>query len=58
MNQKHYHANINIDLTEENVIQIDSGIMTNVDVSVRKFMYPKKVMFGILLHVIRKKENI
>ena len=43
---------------EENVIQINGGIMINVDVNVRNVMYVKKVMFGILLHVIVKMEII
>ena len=43
---------------EEIVIQINGGIMTNVDVSVKNLMYVKKIMFGILLHVIVKIENI
>ena len=43
---------------EENVIQINSGIMINVDVSVRNAMYVKNITFGILLHVIVKMENI
>ena len=30
----------------------------NVDVSVKTFMYVKKIMFGILPHVIVKMENI
>ena len=30
----------------------------NVDVSVKNVMYVKKIMFGILLHVIVKMENI
>ena len=50
--------NLNIDLMEENVIQINGGIMINVDVSVKKVVYVKKIMFGILLHVIVKMENI
>ena len=41
----------------ENVIQISGGLMINVDVSVKNVMYMKK-MFGILLHVIAKMENI
>ena len=41
----------------ENVIQISGGLMINVDVSVKNVMYMKK-MFGILLHVIVKMENI
>ena len=42
----------------ENVIQINGGIMINVDVSVKSVMYVKKIMLGILLHVIVKMENI
>ena len=42
----------------ENVIQIQGRIMTNVDVNVKNIMYMKKIMFGILLHVIVKIENI
>ena len=42
----------------KNVIQINGEIMINVDVTVKKFMYVKKIMFGILLHVIVKMENI
>ena len=43
---------------EENVIPINGGIMINVDVSVKNVMYLKKVMFGILFHVIVQMENI
>ena len=43
---------------EENVIQINNGIMINVDVSVKNIMYVKKIIFGILLHVVVKMENI
>ena len=42
---------------EINAIQIYGGISINVDVSVKK-IYVKKFMFGILLHVIVKTENI
>ena len=41
---------------EENVIQINGGIMINVDVSVKNIIYVK--MFGILLYVIVKIENV
>ena len=44
--------NVNVDLMEENVIQINGGIMINADVSVKKVMYMKKIMSEILLHVI------
>ena len=43
---------------EENVIQINDGIMINVDVSVENVMYVKKVIFGILLYVVVKMGNI
>ena len=43
---------------EENVIQINCGIMINVDTNVKKIIYMKKIMFGILLHVAVKMENI
>ena len=45
-------------MMQENVTQINGGIMINVDVSVKNVMYVKKIMFGILLHVIVKIENI
>ena len=44
---------------EGNVIQINGGITINIDVSVKKVMYvKKKIMSGILVHVIVKMENI
>ena len=43
---------------DENVIQINDGISINVDVNVKKVMYVKDIIFGILLHVIMKMENI
>ena len=43
---------------EENVIQVNGRIMTNVNVSVKNVMYVKKIMFGVLLHVIVTMENI
>ena len=49
--------NVNVGLMEENVIQINGGITINVDMSVTN-MCVKKIMFGILLHVIVKMENI
>ena len=42
---------------KENVIQINGGITINVDVSVKN-MYMKKIIFGILLHLVAKVENI
>ena len=43
---------------EENIIQINGGITVNVDVSIKSIMYLKKIIFGILLNVVVKKENI
>ena len=43
---------------EVNVIRINGGIMMNVDESVKNVIYVKKIMFGILLHIVVKMENI
>ena len=43
---------------EEFIIQIDGGIMKNADASVKHVMYVKNIMFGILIHVVIKIENI
>ena len=42
----------------QNVIQIKGEITINVDVSVEKLMYVQNIMFGVLLRVIVKMENI
>ena len=56
--QNIYYANVNVNLTEENIIQIKNGIMKNVDVSVRNILYGEKIMFGILLYIVVKMVNI
>ena len=43
---------------EENVIQINIGMIINIDVSVKNAMYVKKIMFEILPHVVVKMKNI
>ena len=43
---------------EENVIQINGGITIYVDVSVKNVMYEKKIICGIMLHVVVNMENI
>ena len=57
MNQKHwqslYHANLNVNLLEENVTQISGGLMVNIDVSVKNIIYVKKI-----LHVVAQMENV
>ena len=52
-----HHAN-DLHLMEENVIHINVGKVVNVDVSVKNFMYVKKIILGILLNVVVKVENI
>ena len=37
-----YQANVNLNLMEEYVIQIKSGITTNVDASVKNMIYVKR----------------
>ena len=56
--QSMYHANVNVNLMEQNVIQINDGITINVHVSVKNIIYVPKNMFGILVHVFVKMENI
>ena len=48
---KHISCECKCRFDGKNVIQINGGITINVDKSVKKFMYVKKIMFGILLHV-------
>ena len=43
---------------EENVIQINGGITVNVDISVKNVMYVKNIIFGTLVYVDVKIENI
>ena len=58
MKRKHspniYHANVNVNLMEENLIQVNGGTTINVGVSVRNVMYVKKIILGILLRVVVK----
>ena len=49
---KHTSCKCKMYMMQENLTQINGGIMINVDVSV------KNVMFGILVHVVVKTENI
>ena len=43
---------------EKNEIQIDGEITINVNVIVKNVMYVRKIIFGILLHVVVNMENI
>ena len=42
----------------KNVTQVNGGITKNVDVRVKSVMYVKTIIFGILLYVAVKMENI
>ena len=42
----------------ESVIQIKTGIMIYVDISVKIIIYEKMIIFGIMLHVVVKMVNI
>ena len=55
---RHISWNVNVNLMEQNVIQIKGGIAINIIVSVKNIVYVKEIMFGILLRVILKMENI
>ena len=50
--------NVNAKLMEENIIQINGGIMINVDVSVKNITYVEKKLFRTLLQVSVKIQNI
>ena len=52
-----YRVYVSADLMEENVIQINGEVMINADVDEENVMYVKKIIFGILLHVVVKMEN-
>ena len=48
--------NVNVNLMEQNVIQINSEITTNV--TVKNIIYVKTITFGVLIHVFVKMESI
>ena len=51
-----YHVNVNVILMEKSVIQIKIRIKINVEC--KKHIYMKKIICGILLHVVVKMLNI
>ena len=55
---KHISCEWKCKLDETKCNSIIDGIRINVNVSVKTIIYVKKSMFGILLHVIVKMENI
>ena len=46
--------NVNVNLMEGNVIQINSGITINVDVSVKNVMYVKRLKKKVFLELFQK----
>ena len=53
-----YHVNVNVNLMKESVIQIKSGTMINVDANAKTIKYVKKIIFGIILHVVANMKTI
>ena len=51
---KHISCGCKCRFDGKNVIQINGGIIINVDLNVNNVMYTKKIMFGFLVHVILK----
>ena len=56
--QKIYHANVNVSLMEENIIQIRGKITVNVSANVKNIVYMKKSIFEIMLHAVAKMVDI
>ena len=52
--QDMYHGNVNVNLLVENVTQIQSWIMVNVNVSAKNTRNVTMIKFVILLHVVDK----
>ena len=52
--QDMYHGNVNVNFLVENVTQIQSWIMVNVNVSAKNTRYLTMIKFVILLHVVDK----
>ena len=48
---KHISCEYKCKLMKVNIIQINDGRMRNVDVSVKKTIYVKRIIFGILVYV-------
>ena len=46
--------NVDVDFMKENVIQVNGGITIKVDVNIKNVACVKKVMFGVMLHVVVK----
>ena len=56
--KKHISCKCKCRFDGKNVIQINGGIMINVDVNVNNVIYVKTIVFGIFLQGFVKTENI
>ena len=54
---KHISCECKCRFDGKNVIQINGGIIINVDVIVKNVLYMKMTMFRILLHAVLKIKN-
>ena len=45
-------VNVNVNLMEKFLTQIKKGIIINVDESAQNIIYVKKIIFGMMLHVV------
>ena len=54
---KHISCECKCRFDGKNVIQINGGIIINVDVIVKNVLYMKMTMFQILLHAVLKIKN-
>ena len=55
---KHISCECKCKFDEIKSIQINGGITINVDVVVKNVIHVKKIIFGILVHIFVKMENI
>ena len=49
---------VNVNLIDEKVIRINGEITINADVHANDTFYVRKIIFGILLHVVVKMVNV
>ena len=55
---KIFHAIVNVNSVVQHVIQIKSGIMRHIDVSVKIIVRAQKIIVWILAHVFMRMVNI
>ena len=55
---KHISCEYKYEFDKRKLIQVNGGITINVDVSIKNIIYMKRIIFGILVDVLVKMENI